>query len=135
MAKMNAEILYRYDNDFLLSTKEVAAICDCSTSVISAHRSAGLLPFVPGVRPVKHRVGDVKVYRKMMLNGVKDKLHRSLRIAPEDRQVYSPLHGLMSFTEENYKETINSVIAETDAIWKRYKLAKDEEKKAKRKAA
>lgn len=131
MARISVERLSTFDNDFLLTTDEVCTIdgIDVGPSTISKHRHAGLLPFVPG-RPIRHRVGDVKVYHRMITNGVSKRLHKTLVIGYEDRAVYSPLNSLQSFTESGVKQTIEAVIAETDALWKKYKMAKDADKKA-----
>ena len=115
MAQVEPLLLKHRPDDFLLTSKEVAMICRVSVGTINSHRYAGLLPYVPG-RPIKMRVGDVKVYRALIERHGK-KIHRSLRIAPDYRRVYSPLHSVANFTDRDTSQVIAAVIRETDGLW------------------
>lgn len=121
---------HNYPDDHLLTRAEAAHIIGCSTGMLCNHSYAGLLPFIPG-RPIHVRVGDLKVYIKMMSNGVSRSLHRSLRIAHEDRQAYSPLHGVVDFQQKKADDTIAVVIKETGYLWKKFK--EQQKTKSKRK--
>jgi hypothetical protein len=67
----------------------------------------------------------------MMSNGVKSQLHRSMHIAAEDAAVYSRLDGTV-VTEKQPEVVIETVIRETESLWKKYKAQK--KKKGKRTA-
>lgn len=133
MAKISLERLSVLDKDFLLTTKEVAAVVGCCVATVSKHRHAGLLPWVPG-SPVRHRVADVRVYARMLSNGVAKQLHRTLHIGYEDRAIYSPLQSVNGFLEgSTTKGIIEAVIKETDDLWKKHKKERDAAKLASKK--
>jgi hypothetical protein len=111
----------------LVTRAEVEAVTGISKSSLCAHSYAGLLPFIPG-RPVHIRLGDLKLYLRMMSNGVSRSLHRSMRVAHEDRQAYSVLHGIAEFTAKPPDQMINAVVRETGYLWKKYKAQKAAEK-------
>jgi hypothetical protein len=104
----------------LVTRAEVEAVTGISTSTLCNHSYAGLLPFIPG-RPVHIRIGDLKVYLRMMSNGVSKQIHRSMRVEHEDRQAYSVLHGVAEFTNKPPEQMINTVVRETGFLWKKYK--------------
>ena len=109
----------------LLTLDECADISGYSKGTLYSHRYAGLLPFVPG-RPIQIRVADFKVYLNLISEGVKDKLHRTLKIHMDDRAAYSCLQTVPDFTAKRTEDIIEDVIRETQTIWRRYK---DEEAK------
>jgi len=114
---------------------QCATFAGCSASTIAAHRLAGLLPYIP-TRPIKIRVGDFKIYMRMMTNGVRSQLHRSMHIEAEDAAVYSRLDGVVSFTDAKPEIIIDEVIRGTESLWKKYKAAaKTKIKRDQRKAA
>lgn len=123
---------HNYPDDHLLTRAEVAHLLNCSTSVIGNRSYAGLLPMIPG-KPTRYFVGDVKAYIKIMgMNGrVQSGIHRSMRVAPEDRQAWSPLHGVSDFRAKSIETTVNLVLKETGYLWKKYKeLRKQKVRKA-----
>jgi hypothetical protein len=128
-----AQRFHNYSDDHLLTRAEAAHIAGVSSGVLCNHSYAGLLPFIPG-RPVHVRVGDLKVYLKMLANGHSKSLHRSLRIEHADRQAYSPLHGVVDFQQKSPTETINKVISETGFLWKKYKEQQRQKAKKAKKA-
>jgi hypothetical protein len=118
-------------DDYLLVTKEVAAMAGRVSSTISNHRRAGLLPYLPG-SPVKMRAGDVKVYLTMMdeQGKYRKRLHISMKIDPSDRRLYYPLSSITDFTSQGSRSTIEAVISETQSLWKRYQTLKQKDAKA-----
>jgi hypothetical protein len=121
-----------YSDDHLLTRAEIEAATGISKSALCAHSYAGLLPFIPG-RPVHVRVGDLKVYLRMVSTGVSRNIHRSLRVQHADRQAYSVLHGVAEFTNGPADQMIDTVIKETGYLWKKYKA--QQKAQAKRKGA
>lgn len=129
------ERLSTYDKDFRLTNREVSDLTGIPIGTLGNHRYSGLLPFIPG-RPIHYRVGDLRIYLKMMGNGVAAQLHPSLRIAHADRRAYNPLGGVDDFTAGRQGDVIDAVIEQTNALWNRYKaegsLYKKKKPKAKR---
>jgi hypothetical protein len=114
------ERLSAYDKDARLTTKEISSITGIPAGTISGHRYSGLLQFIPG-RPVYHRVGDVKLYLKLVGTDTNSgKFHRSLRVAHADRVPYNPLHGV-DFDDGRQSEVMTTVIDEMNKLWNRYK--------------
>lgn|SRR5262245_10744731 len=126
---------HNYPDDYRLTQQQCADAAGCSVSTIASHRLAGLLPYVPS-RPIRVRVGDFKIYMRMMTNGVKTRLHRSMHIEAEDAAVYSRLDGVVNFTHDKPEVVIETVIHTTESLWKKYKAqAKAKAKREARKAA
>lgn len=118
----------------LVTRAEVEAVTGISPSTLCNHSYAGLLPFIPG-RPVHIRIGDLKVYLRMMSNGVVAKLHRSLRVTHEDRQAYSVLHGVSEFTNKPADQIINTVVKQTEGLWRKYKEQNAQKRKMEKRRA
>lgn len=104
----------------LLTLDDCADISGYSKGTLYSHRYAGLLPFVPG-RPIQVRVGDFKVYLKLISEGVRNRLHRSLKIEMDDRAAYSCLEAVPDFTARKAEDIIEEVVRETTMIWRHYK--------------
>lgn len=126
---------HNFPDDYRLTQEQCAMFAGCAVSTIAHHRLAGLLPYIPS-RPIRIRVGDFRVYMRMMTNGVKTRLHRSLHIDSEDAAVYSRLDGVVSFMNEKPDVVIENVVNLTESLWKKYKAqAKAKAKREARKAA
>jgi len=117
------------DDGYLLTRAEIEHATGISPSTLCNHSYAGLLPFIPG-RPVHVRLGDLKLYLRIVTNGVSKNIHRSLRVEHQDRQAYSVLHGVAEFTNKPPGQMIETVVRETGFLWKKYK--EQRKQKAKR---
>ena len=128
------EKLMAYDKDALLTTREVSGITGIPAGTLAGHRYSGLLPFIPG-RPVHHRVGDVRIYLKMVGTDANSaKLHKSLRVAHADRRPYNPLREVDDFDNGKQADVVHTVIDEMNKLWNRYKAEGTLKKSAKKKS-
>jgi len=118
----------------LLTQDQCAEIAGCATSTIAKHRLGGLLAYKP-TRPITIPAWSFRAYVKMMSNGVRSSLHRTLHIDAADAAVYSRLDGVISVADKP-DAIIKTVVAETESLWRKYKAAKKErDKRQARRAA
>src|SRR5262245_61617650 len=96
-------------NSTRLTQKQAADLIGCCEGTIAARRYAGLLPYSP-TKPITVLAGDLKVLKKMLTNGVAERLHRGLRILADDCPTYSRLEGVQSLTDASYTATVEDVI-------------------------
>ena len=121
-------------NSTRLTQAQAAKLMDCCEGTIAARRYAGLLPYSP-TKPITVLAGDLKVLRKMLNNGAKDRLHRGLRILAEDCPTYSRLDGIQSLTYAPYLTVVNELVDQTHYLYNKYRdTAQDAKARRARKA-
>ena len=108
------------DAEKRLTRDQAADIMGCAAGTIANHNYAGLLPYAP-TRPITIRVGDLRVYAKMIMNGHRPSLHFGLRIKAEDMPTYNRLDGVSKLDYGHPTTVINEVVNLTGRLYAKYK--------------